>query len=284
MDNNCYRFEKYTYTDGIFHKSVDATYILHLEGDPRLSNIKKQLSIAHPTNIVYIVFNKGFKKCKKNLSVQSSMADIVHANMEVFKHANSENYKNILVLEDDFIFNPDIKKKEHINNINNFLNKNDKDKFIYHLGALPFFVFPCNQHTYCTIAAAMHAGIFTKSAQEYVLNDINKHRIDDWDTYLNFNIRRYVYYKSLCHQTVANTENKQNWNLSNFTRYLINKYIEITNFDKEPEPGTNYIYIFAKVFSLFIFLLIVFIIYVVLSYLKVFKYISKGFKGYRLKR
>ena len=38
--NTCYRFEKYTSSNGLY-SSIDASYILHVEGDPRLSNIKK---------------------------------------------------------------------------------------------------------------------------------------------------------------------------------------------------------------------------------------------------
>lgn len=66
-DDICYRFEQYKYTDGLLNDSVDATYILHLEDNGRLESIKKQLNQCHPTNIVYIVFDKGYKKCKNNL-------------------------------------------------------------------------------------------------------------------------------------------------------------------------------------------------------------------------
>jgi len=281
--NSCYRFEKYTSSDGLY-SSIDATYILHLEGDPRLSNIKKQLSLAYPTNIVYIVFNKGYKKCKKDLAVQSSMYDIIHANLEVFKHSKLNNYSNILICEDDFVFNPDIKNMQHITNVNKFLNDNDKEKFIYHLGALPFIVIPYNTYTYYSRATGMHAGIFTKSAQEYILNYSTHNTITDWDDFLINNVRKYIYYKSLCHQTITNTENSKNWNLNEISRYIVNTYIKISNFDKLPEPGTSYMYIFAKVFSFLLFLLIVFILHLILSYLNIYKFMFKSFRAYRLKR
>jgi len=35
----CYRFELFEFEDGLF-KNVDATYILHLEGNGRLENLR----------------------------------------------------------------------------------------------------------------------------------------------------------------------------------------------------------------------------------------------------
>ena len=61
----CYKFKKNIYNDGLFNSSVDATYVLNLEGNGRLSSVEEQLSIYHPTNVVYIVSDKGYKKCKK---------------------------------------------------------------------------------------------------------------------------------------------------------------------------------------------------------------------------
>ncbi len=62
--NLCYRFEEYNYTDGFFN-SIDTTYIIHLENNGRYDAIQDQLNKFHPTNRVYILYNKGFKKCKK---------------------------------------------------------------------------------------------------------------------------------------------------------------------------------------------------------------------------
>ena len=57
MDNNCYHLEEYTYNNAIF-KNVDATYIIHLEGNGRLELILQQLQKYHTTRTVYILFNK----------------------------------------------------------------------------------------------------------------------------------------------------------------------------------------------------------------------------------
>ena len=39
-DNSYYRFELNEYNDGIFNSSINATYIMHLEGNGRLDTIK----------------------------------------------------------------------------------------------------------------------------------------------------------------------------------------------------------------------------------------------------
>ena len=63
--NSCYKFKKIIFNDSIFENTIDATYIIHLENNKRLNHIINQLSIYQPTKIVYIVFNKGYKKCNK---------------------------------------------------------------------------------------------------------------------------------------------------------------------------------------------------------------------------
>jgi hypothetical protein len=283
-DNNCYRFEKHTYTDGMFNSTIDATYIIHLEGNGRIESIKKQLEEYHPTNTVYIVFNKGFKKCNKLLKVQSSMYDLTHANLEVFKHSKMNKYSNILVLEDDFIFNKDIKLQIHQNNINNFLKNNDNKPFIYHLGALPVVILPYNSYTYYSACLTTHASIFTSSAQDYIINFPIIQNVPDWDFFLLNNISRYLYYTPLCYQTFPQTENKSNWNQLAIIAYITDTFIAYTKFDTEVEPATTYVYIFAKIFSFIIFIFILYIIWLLLSYFEVFKLLYKVFKGYRLKR
>jgi len=282
LNTECYTYKKHTYTDGLFN-NVDATYIIHLEGNGRIDAINKQLEEFHPTNIVYIVFNKGYKKCKKSLKVQNSMYDITDANLQVFKHSKMNNYSNILVLEDDFIFSNDVKSQQHRDNIDTFLKNNDNKRFIYHLGALPFTTVPYNSYTYHSLCFAAHASIFTAKTSDYILKYSMNNSISDWDIFLLQYITRYIYYIPLCYQTIPETENKSNWYQSEIVRYVANSYIHYTNFDTQPEPGTSYVYNIAKFFSFIFFILIILIVYWLLSYFKAFKAINKVFKAYRFK-
>ena len=119
---SCYKYEKKVFNEGLLDNSIDATYIIHLENNGRLPNILEQLNKYQPSKIVYIVFNKGYKKCKKNLLVQSTTYDIVDSFLQILKDANNKKYNNILILEDDFMFDEKIKNKEVINDINNSIS------------------------------------------------------------------------------------------------------------------------------------------------------------------
>ena len=101
---DCYHYEKYHFEKGLL--DIDRTYIIHLEGNGRLDNIYKQLEEFHISKEVYILFNKGYKKCNKNLEEQKSTFDLIDAFMTIFEHAR--DLDNILILEDDFFFDKDI--------------------------------------------------------------------------------------------------------------------------------------------------------------------------------
>jgi hypothetical protein len=267
MISNCYKFKEYNFNDGIFKNTVDATYIIHLENNNRLTHIMDQLSIYHPTDIVYICFNKGYKKCKKQDFIIDPPSDLIDAFITIFKHAKIMNYNNILILEDDFIFSKDILNKKHINNINDFLIKHNNDDFIYLLGCLPFFMIPYNLHSYRNISLGTHAVIYSTKNRKNILNNIDQKKINEWDGYLNKNfINKYCYYKPLCYQLCEETENSKYWNKNNnniiiqkivLINAIVLKYLyKILKMDKKPEPGFSYFYIFGKLFPFFFILLL----------------------------
>ena len=263
MSYNCYKFKKYNYNNPIFYDTIDATYVINLENNGRLNNIIKQLSTYHPTKIIYICFNKGYKKCKKQKFITNPPLDLVDCNINIFKHAKSLNYNNILVLEDDFIFNKEIKNKTNINNINDFINTNHN--FCYLLGCLPMFMIPYNFNTYqYLISGGMHAVIYSKKYRNNILN-LNQKDIHDWDLYSwKFIKNRYCYYKPLCYQLFPHTENSDYWGMNTIFKYVM-KYIlvltrhlfKIFQLDKKPEPGFSYFYFFGKILPLIILYFII---------------------------
>jgi hypothetical protein len=268
--NLCYQFKKFIFDNPIFENTIDATYIIHLENNNRLTHIMKQLSIYHPTKVVYIVFNKGYKKCNKPKFVTNPPLDLVDCNINIFNHAKTLNYNNILVLEDDFIFNKEITNKYHINNINDFIINNDE--FCYLLGCLPLFLLPFNLNTYqYLISGGMHSVIYSKKYRNKILN-LNQQDIHDWDLYSwKFINNRYCYYKPLCYQLFGDTENSNYWGMNTIFKYIMTYIIILTKYlftilkmDKKPEPGFTYFYIFGKIFS---FILIYYFIYNLLSIL-----------------
>lgn len=257
MQTDCYRFEKYEYNnieEPIFENTVDATYIIHLENNGRLDNIKLQLSKFKPTDTTYICFNKGYKNCKKKEFITNAPYDLIDAFLTVFNHAEIMNYNNILILEDDFIFSEEIKKKEHIDNINYFLIINKHKIFHYYLGCLPIMLIPYDYYNYRNVSTACHSVIYSRKYIKHILS-IDQKTITDWDLYNGIKLLKYkyCYYKPLCYQLIPETENSKEWgkntifkNYANIYNKLVMSIFKKLDMDKKPEPGFTYFYIFGK--------------------------------------
>jgi hypothetical protein len=287
IDSNtyCYNIQQLTYKKGFLDKTVDATYIIHLKNNGRLENINQQLNDFHPTKTIYIVFNKGYKKCSKPKFIDTSAKDLFDANIQIFKHANKMNYNNILILEDDFIFSEKINENYHINNINDFINSNNYKPFIYLLGCEPFFLMPYNYHTYRgLITGGMQAVIYNSQMRNLILQH-NQQNIKNHDEYFNlhFYIYKYTYYIPLIYQLFPVTENHSQWG-AEFGENLFAKYLmyivvflhKILKMDTQPEPGHSIFYFLSKL----IFIIILFVIIFIISKLvyNTFKYSKKFYK------
>lgn len=266
---SCYKFEKLNYDSGLLDTNVDVTYIIHLENSGRYDNILKQLEKYKPTKIVYILLNKGFTKCNKT-GIESSHADLTDCYLQIFKHAQKQNFDNVLILEDDFVFNEKIKEKEHIKNINTFLEKKAGDNFIYFLGAIPWFLIPYNSYNYrCILSSGTHSVIYSKSHRDDFLENFSKRMmVTDWDINYNINFTsRFIYYTPLCYQICDNSENSRNPKFENKYAALASEVVKYCNYnilfrilglDKNPEPGYSIFYFYSKIIF---YLVLVFLIY-----------------------
>jgi hypothetical protein len=267
----CYEFQNFKFDNGLFDETVDATYVINLIGNGRYDTLYNQLLEYKPTKEVFILLNQGFKKCNKTKHIIYPVDDLNDAFLQIFRHANDNNYENILILEDDFIFHKEIKNKKHINNINKFLKKKQGEDFIYYLGCIPFLMLPnlSNlKHFHILESIGMHSVIYSKKNRQNVMNNYNdiifKYR--DWDANANNLKNRYAYYKCLCYQLVTETENSQYWGIRNpILHFLINtcskKIFKLLKLDKKVEPGYSILYGFSK--SIIFILAIIFIYLVV---------------------
>jgi len=164
-NSKCYEFKYMKFMNGLLNKTVDATYVIHLKGNGRYENVMKQLREYHPTNDVYILFNDGYKKCSKTQNIVYPADDLIDAFFQIFRHANEKGYDNILILEDDFMFNNEIKNEKHITNINNFLIRKKGEDFIYYIGCIPWLLVPTfyDTNTYVNIlSSGMHSVIYSR--------------------------------------------------------------------------------------------------------------------------
>jgi hypothetical protein len=254
---DCYRFEERLYNDGIFSKckkeqSVDATYIIHLEGNGRLSKINKELQNIHPTDKLWILHNKGYRICHKE-NIDNPAADLVDCYYEVFRHATEHKYENILILEDDFFFEEDIciNDPENIDAISDFLIEKKDADFIYLLGCLPILQIPIGQHRQ-TLSLGTHACIYSRKCRERILL-YNQTKIGDWDVWHNFHTRKYMFHQPICYQLFPQTENQKGW-LSNYLPqfiqtilllYFISPFFQGLRLDRSIYPGYSFFYSFS---------------------------------------
>ena len=253
----CYTIEKLNYESGLLDSRVDVTYIIHLENSGRYDNIIKQLEKIKPTKTVYILLNKGYNKCNK-VGIKTPYADLTDSYLQIFKHAQKQNFGNILILEDDFIFSEKIKEKEHITNINNFLEKKSGDNFIYFLGTVPWVLIPYDSYNYrCIFSTGTHCIIYSKSHRDDFLENFNRKMIvTDWDINYHINLTsRFIYYKPLCYQLFGDTENSKQSKFQNkylsfasdlFMYFNYNIIFRVLGIDKNPEPGYSILYFYSK--------------------------------------
>ena len=261
----CYYLKTQYYTEPLF-KEVDATYIIHLEGnEKRHKNIIDQLTLYHPTKIVHIVFNKGYKKCDKP-KIKNSVEDLIDTYLYILNDA--KKYNTILILEDDFMFHKDV--KNHTTNIDTFVKSHDT--FIYRLGCIPNIQIPYNMYTYRGISGGAHCILYSKTIRNKILND--KKRITDWDIYINFFSINYIYYTPICYQLFPNTENRNNWGIDNAIDYFIAQYIiiiiiSLLKLDTSVEPGYSILYFTSKLIPVMLFILA---IYYLIKFNKIFRF------------
>jgi hypothetical protein len=244
----CYNFKQYNFNDGLL--DVDATFIIHLEGTDRIENIKFQLERYKPSKIVYIVYNQGYKKCKKP-NVTSPPTDLVATFLEIFKFSQKENMKRILILEDDYDFTT--LKQEDLTNVNRFIKENKN--YIYQLGTVPYISRPVDTTTSRVyLSTGAHACIYSN---EFINDTLNhKGEILDWDWYINIYGTRYMYNKPLCYQTFPDTENSKNWGFGSSILRMIYKFL---NMDKVAEPGYTIFYYFSILLPLFLAIILIYI-------------------------
>lgn len=253
--NRCYQYEEYKFDNAIL--DVDATYIIHLEGNGKYESIIDQLHKYPISKKVYIVLNKGYKKCKKDPAITKPPLDLIDAYLEIFRHATDK--KNILILEDDFMFDDKILDPFHQNNINNFI-KNFND--IYYIGLLPYILLPYDFYNYTNVlSTGTHSVIYSKKFRDKVRDEV----IYDWDIYLRSQCC-YVYYTPLCYQLFSDTENSKHWGDHHIVSYYIalvaRFFMKIVGLHKSID-AYSYFYFVSKLWIL----LFLFIIWILLTFI-----------------
>jgi len=279
MEENlqCYHFKALHFEKGELDEVLDATYIIHLKDNGRFESITQNLRQYQPSKIVYIVFNEGFKKCKKSDFIKLPCDDLIDANLQILKHANKMKYNNVLVLEDDYFFSDKIKEETHKNNVIQFLNGHQERPCLYLLGCVPMLMAPYNSTHYRPIfSGGTHSNIYNKSMRDIIINT-KQQSILDWDEFCIWNRYKYTYYIPLCYQLFPETENSKSWGKNNsiiihYFKQLGPSISRILNMDKKAEPGYTIVYILSKLIFWIIIILIIYIIWVLFTKIVNFTY------------
>jgi len=273
INSHCYRFDYIRFDNGLLDKIIDAVYVILLEDSDRTENVYKQINHYKLSKNTYIQINKGYKNCEKKLMKQQSNYDLLDSNYNIWLHAKENNYNNILILEDDFIFDNRILDKNVLNDLDNFINNYEFD--IYSLGNIPLILTPflLTKHPKMLSGGASQSIILTKGIRNLLIDKyenntdwlINSRGHIDW-IYTTNNFNYNIYYKPLCYQTFPKTENMDTWDQDlNIILKILNKLIifliPLFKLDKQPQPGFDIIYIFSYTLSISLYLLIIYIIY-----------------------
>lgn len=218
MDKSPYTFEKLTNKSGFLNDTVDATYIIHLENNGRYEHIKTQLEKYHITSTVYILHNLGYKSGLKPSNINCSALDLIDAYLTVFADSINKNYSNILILEDDFVFDDKILDKSHTDRVNKFIRSQHDTNFIYYLGCVPYMIKEYKPHHLINImSSGTHSIIYSKKFIKETIRYTHE-QIKDWDYYASYaspfvdmTTKIYMYYIPLCYQPFPETENSKSW-------------------------------------------------------------------------
>lgn len=256
----CYDFKQVNFNNenNLLDDSVDATYVIHLENNGRYDSIIEQLKFFQPTKKVFILFNKGFKNCRKESHVNSSNTDLVDSYLQIFQHSIENGFGNILILEDDFFFDKKILKKRICNDINNFLLENRDSEFFYYLGCIPLIQTKYSgNHQKIIVGGATHSIIYPRAIINKIIQ-MDRTKIIDWDNYSR-NFTRYMFKKPLCYQLFPETENSKSWIKSSSLKvdiYFIQFLLKKLNLDKNVDGYSTLYYWSSFFFQICIILLI----------------------------
>jgi len=264
IDSKCYTFKRLEVETGLLDSSVDATYVITLEGNGRYERVVEQLKKYHPTRVVFIMTNRGYKRCNKNLEKDLPRYDLTDAFINVFRHAKTESYKNILVLEDDFIFSDRILDPKVGTIVNDFVSARTDTDFIYLLGCLPFIQIPYDRyHNIAIRSGGTHAVIYSQLYRERLLYDYDTITIDDWDMHNNFILQRFTYYEPLVYQIFPMTDNRKQWGIPQIALYIADLVLRFFKLDVQVEPGHSIFYAGSKALSYILLAIPIFIAFLV---------------------
>lgn len=243
----CYSFKLINKTNDPILKNVDFAIVLTMENSSRKFEDKVLLNLAPLT---YVQINKGYKICNKP-GVTTPAADILHAHKNVYK--NTINYNNIIIFEDDAVFNS-VYSIDEFKKIDDFIGRQKFD--IYSLGSISLNIPSLSDHKLIiSSVGTSHAIIYSKQGRSSSLYINGNHVDTDIISSLQY---KYKYKYPLVCQTFPDTLSIKEWG-SMPENFIFMIYRNITNAHKNIEPFWSSMYIICD-WGIYIIILILFII------------------------
>jgi hypothetical protein len=264
---SCYWLERITKNKTFpLDSVVDAAFILTMENSDRHAHIYNHMIPNIPVSNIYIQFNRGFKKCKKEMIVQNVANDVVHAYKNIFRISNENNFKYVMILEDDAVFSDRIQNVHVQNDIASFLS--ERPVSCYNFGPCPYLPNPLhllNTHRHNWISLSAHCCVYHSSFFKYLLNAelSNQTRVifDNWmtnviafDDITSRSLQCYSYKYPLVYQEYFTKDS----NSQNKLGYYLHKAI----FFDGMKNGFDRMYLIGDAFALFLLFSIVYTIYI----------------------
>ena len=266
--SDCYYTKSYTIDNGNYDGVVECTYVLLMENSEREEQILRQIEEAQITSQVVLQYNKGYKKCEKDLRVNKPNYDLEDALKNSFKHALDQGYSRIIVLEDDCQFDERIRDPVVVNDLHTFLKKRDPE--IYNFGTTisltsPIDILLHNKNQRLLYTTCTHAVIYNKT---YMKNALTREFMAGHvDFEMNRTWSKYTYMYPLAYQKITETENaKEGWGSAYYL--MKNIMIKPLKLDTQVQPGFDRLKLTFDYVSILLFLLLLFYIIRIKNYIR----------------
>jgi hypothetical protein len=213
MNDYCYTYEVLKSGWPMF-PMIDCVYVMIMNNSKYEARVRDQLAKYPLGQKILLQKNAGFKRCQKSIARQDTIADLVDSNYTFLTNAIQNNYRRILVLEEDFIISPKLGDKDVMRDIQSFLTVHEPEvllmgSILWRTGA------QIGDFKKVEVKLGTHAIIYNHVGIQKLYDLITQkmNTIIDIDILMNRYLKMYSYKLPLIIQVYGGTENQKNWGI-----------------------------------------------------------------------
>jgi hypothetical protein len=193
---------------------IDCVYVMIMNNSKYEGRVRDQLAKYPLGQRILLQKNTGFKRCSKSIARQDTVADLVDSNYTFLRNAIQNNYRRILVFEEDFIISPKLGDKDVIRDIQSFLTVHEPEALLmgsvlWRTGAM------VGNFKEVELKLGTHAIIYNHVGIQKLYNLLTQkmNTAIDVDILTNDYLKMYSYKLPLIIQVYGGTENQKNWGI-----------------------------------------------------------------------